>query len=295
MKNWLLIFVVAGLASCSSRQAPAPVSSLSDIRAYYKKYPQGESNARYTVQTGDTLYSIAFRSGLDFRQLAALNKISEPYRIFPGQVLHLVGTSNVQSTYTASKVSKESSRSASPTLSAKSQTTSKQTTKDNEKKINSNKNVNNGVALANKTGYVRKVEDRNSGSEIHKPVAASSKVRWSWPIKGPILAVFSNAEHGNKGLDIGGAEGSAIKAAANGEVVYAGNALRGYGNLVIIRHNDDYLSAYAHNRRLLVKERDVVVSGQTIAEMGSTDAPSTRLHFEIRYRGKSVDPRKYLQ
>jgi lipoprotein NlpD len=109
------------------------------------------------------------------------------------------------------------------------------------------------------------------------------------------LAGFSNAEHGNKGLDIGGKAGTPIKAAAAGEVVYAGNALRGYGNLVIIRHNDDFLSAYAHNRKLLVKERDTVVSGQTIAEMGNTDAPSVRLHFEIRFRGKSVDPKRYLK
>lgn len=120
-------------------------------------------------------------------------------------------------------------------------------------------------------------------------------MQWVWPVRGPLLASFSNAEHGNKGLDIGGKAGTPIKAAAAGEVVYAGNALRGYGNLVIIRHNDDFLSAYAHNRKLLVKERDTVVSGQTIAEMGNTDAASVRLHFEIRFRGKSVDPKRYLK
>ena len=116
-----------------------------------------------------------------------------------------------------------------------------------------------------------------------------------WPVKGPILARFSHQEHGNKGLDIGGAVGTPIKAAAAGQVVYAGNALRGYGNLVIIKHNDDFLSAYAHNHRLLVKERDSVSAGQLIAEMGNTDAERVQLHFEIRFRGQSVDPLKYLK
>jgi lipoprotein NlpD len=119
--------------------------------------------------------------------------------------------------------------------------------------------------------------------------------QWLWPVKGPILAKFSYQEHGNKGLDIGGAVGTPIKATAAGQVVYAGNALRGYGNLVIIKHNDDFLSAYAHNHRLLVKERDQVVAGQTIAEMGNTDAERVQLHFEIRFRGQSVDPLKYLK
>ena len=114
-------------------------------------------------------------------------------------------------------------------------------------------------------------------------------------MKGPILAKFSSQEHGNKGLDIGGAYGTPVKAAAAGQVVYAGNALRGYGNLIIIKHNDDFLSAYAHNHRLLVKERESVAAGQTIAEMGNSDADRIQLHFEIRYRGKSVDPLRYLK
>jgi lipoprotein NlpD len=114
-------------------------------------------------------------------------------------------------------------------------------------------------------------------------------------VKGPILAKFSSQEHGNKGLDIGGALGTPVKAAAAGQVVYAGNALRGYGNLIIIKHNDDFLSAYAHNHRLLVKERESVAAGQTIAEMGNSDADRIQLHFEIRYRGKSVDPLRYLK
>ncbi len=105
---------------------------------------------------------------------------------------------------------------------------------------------------------------------------------------------FSNADGGNKGIDISGSRGQAINAAAAGRVVYAGNALRGYGNLIIIKHNDDFLSAYAHNESILVKDQQEVKAGQQIAKMGSSGTNSVKLHFEIRYKGKSVDPVNYL-
>ncbi|WP_337881419.1 peptidoglycan DD-metalloendopeptidase family protein [Rheinheimera sp.] len=282
MRLSLLLVVLCCLAACSSREAPAPVTSLNDIRNYYKKYPQGEANARYTVQAGDTLYSIAFRSGLDYRELAAQNNIPVPYRIYPGQVLHLV---NAKTAAIRGETQKITAGTQNPGLNG-----------SNLSNISPVKplSANKAVAPQNQTGYVRTQTVKENATAASSPIA-SSKIVWNWPVRGPILATFSNAEHGNKGLDIGGAAGTPVRAAAAGEVVYAGNALRGYGNLVIIRHNDDYLSAYAHNRRLLVKERDTVVSGQKIAEMGNTDATSTRLHFEIRFRGKSVDPKKYLK
>lgn len=115
-----------------------------------------------------------------------------------------------------------------------------------------------------------------------------------WPTKGPVISTFSDAQEGNKGIDISGERGQAIVAAAGGKVVYSDNALRGYGNLVIIRHNDELLSAYAHNDTLLVMEGQMVNAGQRIATMGNSDASSTRLHFEIRYKGRSVDPIPYL-
>jgi lipoprotein NlpD len=128
-----------------------------------------------------------------------------------------------------------------------------------------------------------------------KPKPYSNKIRkWVWPSTGNIIAKFSNKENGNKGIDIAGSIGSSIVSAADGKVVYYGNALRGYGNLIIIKHNDDYLSAYAHNRKVLVKEKDFVKAGQKIAEMGNSDSDRVKLHFEVRYRGKSVNPLKYL-
>ncbi len=124
-----------------------------------------------------------------------------------------------------------------------------------------------------------------------EPVKVSD---WMWPTKGRVISTFSSSTNGNKGIDIAGQRGQSINATAAGTVVYAGNALRGYGNLIIVKHNDDFLSAYAHNDQLFVKENQTVTAGQKIATMGSSGAQSVKLHFEIRYKGKSVDPMKYL-
>jgi lipoprotein NlpD len=132
-----------------------------------------------------------------------------------------------------------------------------------------------------------------------KPAATSSpldnrKVSWQWPVHGKLITTFKSNKTGRKGIDIAGTEGKAIKAAAAGKVVYSGNGLISYGNLVIIKHNRNYLSAYAHNRRLLVKEGDTIKAGQKIAELGRTGTDSPRLHFEIRKNGKPVNPLQYL-
>src|SRR5690606_20518430 len=120
------------------------------------------------------------------------------------------------------------------------------------------------------------------------PAPVAGKVdTWVWPAKGRVVSRFSSSDNGNKGIDIAGQRGQDVNATAAGKVVYAGNALRGYGNLVIIKHNDDYLSAYAHNDRVLVREQDTVTAGQKIALMGSSGTNNVRLHFEIRYKGKS--------
>ena len=123
---------------------------------------------------------------------------------------------------------------------------------------------------------------------------AVSNVAWRWPTNGNVIQGFSNADGGNKGIDISGSRRQAVNAAAAGRVVYAGNALRGYGNLIIIKHNDDFLSAYAHNDSILVKDQQEIKAGQQIAKMGSTGTNGVKLHFEIRYKGKSVDPLRYL-
>jgi lipoprotein NlpD len=117
-------------------------------------------------------------------------------------------------------------------------------------------------------------------------------VDWSWPVTGPVLASFDEVK--NKGLDLGGAAGDAVLAAADGKVVYVGEGLRGYGKLIILKHNNTFLTAYAHNQALLVKEDQSVRKGQKIAEMGSSDTDRVKLHFEVRRQGKPVDPAKFL-
>lgn len=265
------------LQGCSSRTAPAPVTTLELRQNFYSERNKGSLQAQqYTVRKGDTLYAIAFRAGLDVRKLAGINNIASPYIIYPGQTIKLKLPSNQSRPF--------------PTTTAKTSVSKKPSSQ-----IKSNSSVNSPKAVAPKkqTEYVQ----TTTNNKVTKPpikLANSALVQWQWPVKGKIVSGFSYQEQGNKGIDITGVEGSRVNAAASGQVVYAGNALRGYGNLIIIKHNDDYLSAYAHNQKLLVQERQMVSAGQQIAEMGKTDATDVRLHFEIRYRGGSVDPMKYL-
>jgi lipoprotein NlpD len=127
---------------------------------------------------------------------------------------------------------------------------------------------------------------------VDKPVVAGDEVEWMWPASGKLITPF--AEGSSKGIDIAGKGGDPVLAAAGGVVSYAGAGLRGYGNLVVLRHNGTYLSVYAHNSKILVKEKQTVTKGQKIAEIGSTDSDSPRLHFEIRRQGKPADPQKFL-
>ncbi len=203
----------------------------------------------YQVQNGDTVYSIAWKTGLDYSLLAKWNGLHQPWKIYQGQRLHLRPTTR--------KVSRHVTR------NSRLRSKSKKITK-------------------NHTTARRTVAQKNQAVRS-----------WLWPAKGKIIGRF-NPGKGHKGINIKGRVGSAIRAAAAGRVVYAGNGLRGYGNLVIIKHNTRYLSAYAHNQVLLVKEGQRVRRGQRIARMGSSGSNRTQLHFEVRRRGKPVDPLRLL-
>ena len=200
-----------------------------------------KSQAFHVVRSGETLYSIAWDAGLDYRVLARWNSIRAPYLIKPGQRLNLVP---------AAKTVTKNTVPISP-------------------------------------------EKPKSTSRPSKSVAMGAKSGWIWPVKGPILKGFSTRT-GNKGIDIGGQSGRGIRAAQDGKVVYAGSGLRGYGKLIIVKHDEVYLSAYAHNSKLLVTDGAAVVRGQQIALMGDTGTDRVKLHFEIRQRGKPVNPLKYL-
>ena len=271
-----VIFAIT-LFSCSSRNSPAPVSNIHSTSVLGERNRDTIKSSQYLVKKGETLYSIAWRANSDVRKIAQLNSISPPYRIYPGQKLFLV----------ASKVKKS-------TKASNHKVPHKKWTKSST--ANNNNSAKNTLASTKKQAYGENVSTRKvyQNSTLPSEKFSQKISRWQWPVKGKVVEYFSNSSQGNKGIDITGRRGTKIKSTAKGKVVYAGNALRGYGKLIIIKHNDDYLSAYAHNDRILVKEQQQINRGDVIATMGDTDANKVMLHFEIRFRGKSVNPLKYL-
>ena len=226
----------------------------------------------YRVQKGDTLYSIAFRYGLDFRRLAAANRISAPYTIYPGQRLKLEEA--------------EPPRAASPVASASRSAAGQSASRPSAQ-----------TPAAKTAATVTKPSSKTTGVPSSSRAPASKSVggpvkTWRWPTSGRVVRSYSSTVH--KGIDIGGSRGDAIQAVAAGQVVYAGTGIVGLGELVIVKHNDIYLSAYGHNNKLLVSEGDAVKAGQKIAEKGSSGTDTVRLHFEIRKEGKPIDPLRLL-
>ena len=260
----------------------------------------------YPVSSGDTIYSIAWKYEIDPFELARWNNISSPYRIYPGQRLKMKpGTSAGSSRSSRSRTSGTAGSRPDSITVAKGDTLYALAM---EYDVSASK-----LASINrlKSPYIiipgqplkltAPAADKNkagSTSKTKKSTASlpndNRKVVWQWPVQGKLITTFSSNKSGRKGIDIAGSEGKDISAAASGKVVYSGNGLISYGNLVIIKHNRTYLSAYAHNRKLLVKEGDSIKAGQKIAELGKTGTDSPRLHFEIRKNGKPVNPLKYL-
>ncbi|MBR7599692.1 murein hydrolase activator NlpD [Klebsiella variicola] len=291
--------------------AQEPVQTVNGKIVYNRKYgdiPKGSytGGSTYTVKRGDTLFYIAWVTGNDFRDLAQRNNVPAPYALNVGQVLQ-VGNASGQPITGENAVSQASARASG---GATATTTSAQkstavvasqptiTYSESSGEQSATKMLPNNKPATTTTTVVAPVTAPTTVSTT-QPTASSTSTSspissWRWPTDGKVIENFSGAEGGNKGIDIAGSKGQAIVATADGRVVYAGNALRGYGNLIIIKHNDDYLSAYAHNDTMLVREQQEVKAGQKIATMGSTGTSSTRLHFEIRYKGKSVNPLQYL-
>ena len=273
----------------------------------------------YKVNKGDTMFLIAYLAGIDVKELAALNNMTEPYSLSLGQTLKIsnCGTKTVTTTVPVKQpaTATTTTTAAAPTAPAEPAVT--YTPGANGTQMGSDGTIigpiKSGSGVANSAPAMvpvatipvaptttpsvptTPVENTNStpiNANVVAPIA--SNVAWQWPTSGNIIQGFSNTDGGNKGIDISGSRGQAVKAAASGRVVYAGNALRGYGNLIIIKHNDDFLSAYAHNDKILVTDQQEVKAGQEIAKMGSSGTNTVKLHFEIRYKGKSVDPVRYL-
>lgn len=261
--------VLGALLSGCASPPPGGVQVVDRTRATAANQRQAVTSGQHVVQRGDTLYSIAFRFGWDWKALAAHNGIAPPYLIRVGQVIRFGGQQSTRPPMvaTAPVVSTPASVNR-PTAPVQAPPASTQT------------QAPAPIKVTPATTPVQPVQRSASG--------------WAWPSAGSVIGRFSSNGSLNKGIDIAGELGQPVLAASDGSVVYAGSGLRGYGELVIIKHSDTYVSAYGHNRRLLVREGQRVKVGQTIAEMGSTGADRVKLHFEIRRQGKPVDPLQYL-
>jgi len=300
MKHLLLIsFFIVFINGCAS-SIPAPVESRN--AAGNGKTPSSRDwrPDTYTVKKGDTLYSIGLAHGLDYREIAAANNVQEPFTIKVGQQLSLnsltAKPANNKNTVTPKQTEGDVIITPIDTSDAVAVTTSSSSEKTpaiNEPKAlrepYSQEAFNRQPAKA--TAVVTAAPTKAIETPSPQP-AVKKKSTWSWPTKGKVIGRFNVGK--NKGIDIAGNKGQAITASAAGKVIYAGSDLRGYGKLVIIKHNNTYLSVYAHNSKIIVKEGQKVKAGQKVAAMGDTDTNTVKLHFEIRERGKSVDPAKFL-
>ena len=263
-KNSIVFVIILMLTSClnSERYASLEKRGTPDWQqtkpAAKSVQPSNYRPDYYLVKPGDTLYSIAFRFGLDYKKLAKANGIGSDFRIFEGQSLKLSEQIPVSKTESASV----------------------KTTKTTK-----NSSVQNSVTNTN--------SQKNDASVKASLNDKSKAASWVWPHDGKIVRAFSSRVSDRKGIDIGGRIGDSVVAAATGTVVYAGDGLPGYGNLIIVEHTNSFLSAYAFTERILVNEKDSVAAGQKIATMGKQgDQPG--LHFEIRQDGKPVNPIQYL-
>ncbi|MBY0575159.1 MAG: peptidoglycan DD-metalloendopeptidase family protein [Gallionellaceae bacterium] len=305
-RYFVLLLVGIVLAGCSSSGHHAPVAEHSDSARKNvavakvssadtaRKKGTHEKDWRpqvYVVQKGDTLFSIAFNHGLDYHELAELNGIKNPGAISIGQQIRLLpaGAAPAASPALIESKSIESLVKEQPKVVKYpySDVALAQIDKVQEP-------AKSDAATLAKTESITKSEAKpDSAASNAEDDGEADALEWSMPTKGKVLAEFSESAN-RKGIDIGGKLGQPIIASAPGKVVYSGTGLRGYGKLVIIKHNKTYLSAYAHNDQVLVKEGQSVTRGQKIAEMGNTDADQVKLHFEVRRLGKPVDPAKYL-
>lgn len=234
----------------------------------------------YRVKPGDTLYRIALVNGRNYRDVATWNNITNPNQIEVDQLLRVAppGGSNPPMIATAPGAVGVPPSNPAPYGPANNGVTPPAPV------------APNAASTSNAPGAMAANPAPAPSAGASTP-ASNGPIAFSWPVRGPILHNFDSQD---KGLDIGGAAGDPVRASSEGRVVYAGNGLRGYGNLIIIKHDATFLTAYAHNRALLVKEGDAVTKGQKIAEMGNTDSDKVMLHFEVRKQGKPVDPLQYL-
>jgi lipoprotein NlpD len=291
----LLAFGLLGACTTPSRQAPVierPATNNAASRPRPATPPapdeqKQDARGTYTVKKGDTLLRIALDHGQGYRDLVAWNNLADADDIKVGQALRVTAPERVAGAQT-SPVQLPELRPQVP----------KKTGPKGEKRPYGDTTVaDTQKGEPAKVVEVPKAEAASQGPAGVAPGATvtatdDEKLSWMWPSDGRIVATFDEGK--SKGIDIAGKLGQQVMAAGAGKVMYAGSGIRGYGNLVIVKHSNSLLSAYAHNRSIMVKEGQTVSKGQVIAEMGDSDADSVKLHFEIRQQGKPVDPSRFL-
>jgi lipoprotein NlpD len=285
------VAMLSVLAACATRLDQAPVvdrsgtlgtvSQTGATPAAQPPVPLGPPPpGYYRVKPGDTLYRIALENGQNYRDIASWNNLTNPNQIEVDQLLRVAPPGANGAPLVAGVPGAVAAPAAGAAMQGAPATPGAGAT---------NQPPLYGAAPGASTSAPAAAVPPPAASDT---TAANGNVSFAWPVRGPVLNGFDDSK--NKGLNIGGAAGDPVKASADGRVVYAGNGLRGYGNLIIIKHDATYLTAYAHNRALMVKEGDAVTKGQKIAEMGNSDSDRVMLHFEVRRQGKPVDPMKYL-
>ncbi|RUO22081.1 peptidase M23 [Aliidiomarina haloalkalitolerans] len=311
----VVIALVFTLGGCSSTTTPAPVDHVYrgfSVHDYEKASLHGDT---HQVQRGETLYSIAFRANMDLRELARLNNLQDPYTIFVGQTLRLRDSAaHTRQNVARSNTTNENNNNQSNVIVNPIATTSQSEYGGN---VNQQKTVPKQEASRPTTvatappvatttgtssptqGTAAQTAAQTTTQTTSRPSAppqrqqTNAEIRWQWPTQAQLVRRFSNQAGGN-GMEFAGRRGEPVLAAAAGRVVYVGTALRGYGQLIILKHSDDYITAYGHNDQILVQEQQWVESGQQIATMGSSGREDVRLRFELRFRGNSVNPENYL-
>lgn len=287
MKLYCAIVVLLLLSACASRP-PAHVDEISTQRQH--RQAQSTKHRKidrkpdfYRVQKGDSLYSIGFRYNIDYRQLAAINNIKPPYTIHPNQRLSL--KQPTKATVSQTKKVKTSAIVQQPVITAKKESTPQNKTTTSPKPATKKPQQKTTVTVSKQPPKTQPVVNLPKTGDLN----------WLWPTQGKIRTTFSGSNPARKGISIRGREGQDVKAAEAGIVVYSGDGLLGYGELIIIKHNDSFLSAYGHNKKRLVKEGQQVKRGEVIAHLGSSGTNVDNLHFEIRKNGQPVNPLDYVK
>lgn len=303
MKTWqtyFLLFLFAITAIACAPHRPAIVEDLSSKKAAPPVIVSKDATANtptktLIVQPGDTLYKLGFKYQIDYKKIASFNDIKPPFTIFPGQIIRLTPPTfthqkksavitqpvKIQPTITA-----KNNPVATPKLN-KAQEQIKKTTPE-KKLTKKNQSAKNIVTSTKENAIAATTAQKINEAKL------KHKLTWQWPTKGKVISTFLASNPARKGISISGKEGQTITASESGVVVYSGNGLLGYGELIIIKHNETYLSAYGHNKRRFVHEGEMVKKGQKIAELGSSGTNVNNLHFEIRKNGDPINPLNHL-